>query len=57
MVTIVKKNVKNKLMSMLDKILLLKGALIESVFSKIKLFGKFERSRHRSVTNALVHML
>ncbi|KDO02927.1 hypothetical protein REISMN_04410 [Rickettsia tamurae subsp. buchneri] len=51
---------KNKLMSMLDKILLLKKlkkALIESVFSKIKLLGKFEHSRHRSVTNAFVHMV
>ncbi|AFC72401.1 hypothetical protein ASQ44_04320 [Rickettsia rhipicephali] len=34
-VTRVKKNMKNKLMSMLDKILLLKRSLIESVFSKI----------------------
>ncbi|EER21934.1 transposase [Rickettsia endosymbiont of Ixodes scapularis] len=42
---------------MLDKILLLKRALIESVFSKIKLLGKFEHSRHRSVTNAFVHMV
>ncbi|EER22561.1 transposase, IS4 family [Rickettsia endosymbiont of Ixodes scapularis] len=57
MVTRVKKNMKNKLMSMLDKILLLKKALIESVFSKIKLLGKFEHSRHRSVTNAFVHMV
>lgn len=57
MVTRVKKNMKNKLMSMLDKILLLKRVLIESVFSKIKLLGKFEHSRHRSVTNAFIHMI
>ncbi|AFC72336.1 transposase [Rickettsia rhipicephali str. 3-7-female6-CWPP] len=56
-VTRVKKNMKNKLMSMLDKILLLKRSLIESVFSKIKLLSKFEHSRHRSVTNAFVHMI
>ncbi|AFC72673.1 hypothetical protein ASQ44_06960 [Rickettsia rhipicephali] len=56
-VTRVKKNMKNKLMSMLDKILLLKRSLIESVFSKIKLLSKFEHSRHRSVTNAFVHMV
>jgi len=43
---------KNKFMSLIDKILLLKRALIESVFGKIKLLGKFEHSRHRSVTNA-----
>jgi hypothetical protein len=57
MVTRVKKNMKNKLMSLIDKILLLKRALIESVFGKIKLLGKFEHSRHRSVTNAFVHMV
>ncbi|AFB31734.1 transposase DDE domain protein [Rickettsia rhipicephali str. Ect] len=34
-VTRVKKNMKNKLRSMLDKILLLKRSLIESIFSKI----------------------
>ena len=56
-VTRVKKNMKNKLMSMLDKILLLKRSLLESIFSKIKLLSKFEHSRHRSVTNAFVHMV
>jgi hypothetical protein len=57
MLTRVKKNMKNKFMSLIDKILLLKRVLIESVFSKIKLLGKFEHSRHRSVTNAFVHMV
>ena len=57
MVTRVSQNMINKLMSMLDKILLLKRALIKSVFSEIKLLGKFEHSRHRSVTNALMHMV
>ncbi len=56
-ITKVKKNMENKLMSLIDKILLLKRALIESVFGKIKLLGKFEHSRHRSVTNAFVHMV
>ena len=32
-------------------------ALIESVFGKIKLLGKFEHSRHRLVTNAFIHMV
>jgi len=44
-------------MSLVDKALLLKRALIESVFGKIKLLGKFEHSRHRLVTNAFVHMV
>ena len=55
MVTIVRQNMKN--VSMLDKILSLERVLIESVFSKIKLLGKFERPRHRSVTNVFVHMV
>ena len=57
MVTRVRKNMKNKLMSLVDKALLLKRALIESVFGKIKLLGKFENFRHRSVTSAFVHMV
>ncbi len=58
MVTRVKKNMIIKLMSMLNEILLLlKRSLIESVCAKIKLFGKFEHSRHSSVTNDFVHML
>lgn len=57
LVTRVKRNMRNKLMSLIDKVLLLKRALIESVFAKIKLLGKFEHSRHRSVTNAFVHMV
>ena len=48
---------ENKLMSLVDKALLLKRALIECVFGKIKLLGKFEHSRHRSVTHAFVHMV
>ena len=57
MVTRIRKNMKNKLMSLVDKALLLKRDLIESVFGKIKLLGKFEHSRHRSVTNAFVHVV
>ena len=48
---------KNKLISKLDRILLLKRALMESVFSRIKLLGKLSIPRHRSVTNAFVHMV
>jgi len=48
---------KNKLMSLINKILMLERALIESVFAKIKLLGKFEYARHRSVTNTFVHMV
>ena len=57
MVTRVRKNMKNKLMSLVDKALLVKHSLLESVVGKIKLLGKLEHSRHRLVTNAFVHMV
>lgn len=44
-------------MSLIDTMILLKRALIESVFDKIKLLKKNERSIHRSVTNVFVHMV
>ena len=52
-----KMNMKNMLMPITDKIMLLKRALIETVIGKLKFLDKFEHSRHRSVTNALSHML
>lgn len=57
LITRLKKNMRNKLMPMIDKILLLKRALIETVFGKIKLLNKFEHSRHRSAQNAFVHTI
>ena len=46
-----------EMVGVVPEVLLLERALIESVFSKTKLLGKFECSRHRSVTNDLVHMV
>ena len=57
LITRLKKNMKNVLMPFTDKILSLKRILIESVFSRIKLLGKFEHSRHRSPINAFIHMI
>ena len=57
LVTRVKKNMKNMLIPIADKVMLLKRALIETVIGKLKFLDKFEHSRHRSVTNALSHML
>ncbi|WP_341759373.1 transposase [Candidatus Tisiphia endosymbiont of Ptychoptera albimana] len=48
---------KNMLMPIMDKIMLLKRALIESVIGKLKFLDKLEHSRHRSVTNAFSHMI
>lgn len=57
LVTRIKKNMKNILMSVTDKIMLLKRTLIETVIGRIKLLDKLEHSRHRSPTNAFSHMV
>lgn len=57
LITRVKSTMKNILMTVTDKILLLKRTLIETVIGKIKLLGKFEHSRHRSPLNAFSHMI
>lgn len=48
---------KNMLIPIADKVMLLKRALIETVIGKLKFLDKLEHSRHRSVTNAFSHML
>ncbi len=48
---------KNRLMKMVDKILLRKRALIESVNDQLKNICQLEHSRHRSVFNFLVNLL
>ncbi len=57
LITRTKKNMKKMLMDIKDRIMLSKRSLIETVIGKIKLLGKFEHSRHRSVTNAFIHMI
>ena len=51
LVTKVKNNMKNLLMSIADKILLSKRALIETVNDKLKNIAQIEHSRHRSLSN------
>jgi hypothetical protein len=57
LITRIKKGMKNILMPAMDKVLLLKRALVETVIGKIKLLNKFEHSRYRSPLNAFSHML
>ena len=57
LVTRRKKNMKNRLMSLMDKILLRKRAIIESVNDQLKNISQIEHSRHRSVFNFLVNLL
>ena len=48
---------KNKLLPMLDKLLLRKRSLIETVNDQLKNISQIEHSRHRSVTNFLVNLV
>jgi len=57
LITRLRKNMKNKLMDMGDKILLRKRAVIESVNDFLKNICQVEHSRHRSVINFLVNVL
>lgn len=52
-----RKNMKNKLVKLMDKILLRKRAIIESVNDQLKNICQIEHSRHRSRFNFLVNLL
>lgn len=52
-----RKNIKNKLMSLVDKLLLRKRALIETVNDPLKNISQIEHTRHRSVGNFLINLV
>ena len=53
LITKLKKNMKNMLMSQADKVILRLRALIESVNDELKNMAQVEHSRHRSIANFL----
>lgn len=57
LVTKRKKNMKQKLIKLIDKILLRKRALIETVNDQLKNICQIEHSRHRSCWNFLVNLI
>ena len=57
LITKVKNNIKNSLMSVVDKILLRKRALIETVNDELKNIAQIEHSRHRSFNNFIANSL
>lgn len=57
LITTVKKNMKNKLMPMIDKVLLRKRSIIETVNDQLKNISQIEHSRHRSIMNFMVNLL
>ena len=57
LVTKVKDNMKNSLMSIADKILLRKRVLIETINDELKSIAQIEHSRHRSFNNFIANSL
>lgn len=57
LITRIRSNMKNSLMPMLDKILLRKRAIIESIIDQLKNISQIEHSRHRSPINFMVNLL
>ena len=57
LVTGIRRNMKNHLMPLLDKVLLRKPCIMETLFDQLKSTMDLEHTRHRYPINALVHIL
>lgn len=57
LITKLKKNMKNKLLPLFDKILTRKRALIETVNDQLKNISQIEHTRHRSIANFMVNLV
>ncbi len=57
LVTGIRSNMKNKLLPLMDKLLLRKRAIVETIIDQLKNISQIEHSRHRSPTNFLVNLI
>lgn len=57
LVTGIRKNMKNRLVPLIDKLLARKRSIIETVNDQLKNISQIEHSRHRSITNCMVNIL
>src|SRR5262245_3489019 len=57
LITKLRKNMKNRLLPLMDKLLLRKRAIIESVVDQLKNISQIEHSRHRSPTNCFINII
>lgn len=57
LITSIRNNMKNSLMTMSDKILLRKRSVIETVNDELKNICQIEHSRHRSVANFMTNLI
>jgi Transposase DDE domain len=51
-----KRNMKNKLMPLIDKLLIRKRSIIETIIDQLKNISQIEHSRHRSPVNCIVNL-
>jgi hypothetical protein len=57
LITPIKKNMKNKLISLKEKLLLRKRSIIETVNDQLKNISQIEHTRHRSCFNFMVNII
>jgi len=57
LVTKIKRNMKNKLMPLFDKLMLRKRAIVETIHDQLKNISQIQHTRHRSVANFLVNVI
>jgi len=57
LITSLRKNMKNQLLPLHDKLLLRKRSIIETINDQLKNISQIEHSRHRSVSNFMVNLL
>jgi len=57
LITKLRKNMKNRLLPLIDKLLLRKRAIIESVVDQLKNISQIEHTRHRSLTNCFINII
>lgn len=57
LITVIRKNMKQILCPYIDKIFLRKRFIVETIFGILKTEFNLEHSRHRSSSNALVHII
>jgi hypothetical protein len=57
LITPIRKNMKNRLMPLIDKVLLRKRAIIETINDQLKNISQVAHTRHRSVDNFQVNLI
>ena len=57
LITKLRKNMKNHLMPLIDKLLLRKRAIIESIVDQLKNISQIEHTRHRSPINCFINII